>query len=546
MRADYIKEIIGKYGDLPYKCILFDGPWGVGKSYAINQALTDNKNACNISMFGIEDAQEIYHEAFFQLMLKDKKKISEMVSRIIDAGTDIFGKMKVAKRVITSLVKEKEIFLNLSKEFKDLRLIIIDDLERMSNSIRLEEVFGIIEELKKCSNVKIILVANMAELSQKEIFDRYSEKVIDRIYCIDEPSKNVDWTRLNIHYGFIAKFLSNHDVKNLRTLQKAQNLYDDVKLKLRDGYKEEFYDEIRLACFAIVVESIDNLYYKKSSENQTDVAMRLIQTASNEIGFRINNHYLEDTRISKNMVELLKEYYENKIDLLEDEIEAEYQIFVHAGEKANFYKSDKELELVLPYLAESIKHEASIAKLMRYADEYIIWSGHLQINIEEMMNEYKERLHDIIYAEVMKGKIEYLTYGIESFYIQSLINKEIVRELNDSIKKEAVKTYVEYLSKNAEGEQAYRYSYFLRDFANNGYLKDAICGAVDALYTEKLFPIYDVTEEKYRISQNVMYVLYFENKDKLLAYCDELKNKCDHMASHRISVILKGLTENGQ
>ena len=146
MRADYIKEIIGKYGDLPYKCILFDGPWGVGKSYAINQALTDNKNACNISMFGIEDAQEIYHEAFFQLMLKDKKKISEMVSRIIDAGTDIFGKMKVAKRVITSLVKEKEIFLNLSKEFKDLRLIIIDDLERMSNSIRLEEVFGIIEE----------------------------------------------------------------------------------------------------------------------------------------------------------------------------------------------------------------------------------------------------------------------------------------------------------------------------------------------------------------------------------------------------------------
>lgn len=546
MRADYIKEIIGKYGDLPYKCILFNGPWGVGKSYAINQALTDNKNACNISMFGIEDAQEIYHEAFFQLMLKDKKKISEMVSRIIDVGSDMSEKMNAAKKVIASLVKEKEIFLNLSEKFNDLRLIIIDDLERMSDSIRLEEVFGIIEELKKCSNVKIILVANMAELSQKEIFDRYSEKVIDRIYCIDEPSKNVDWTKLNIHYGFITKFLSNHDVKNLRTLQKAQNLYDDVKLKLRDGYKEEFYDEIRLACFAIVVESIDNLYYKEPSKNQTGVAMQIMQNASNEIGFRINNHYLESTRISKNMVELLKKYYENEIDLMEDEIEAEYQIFIHAGEKANFYKSDKELELDLLYLAESIKCETNIAKLMRYADEYIIWSGHLQINIEEMMNEYKERLHDIIYVEVMKGKIEYLTYGIELFYIQSPINKEIVRELNDSIKKEAVKTYVEYLSKNAEGEQAYRYSYFLRDFANNGYLKDAICGAVDALYTEKLFPIYDVTEEKYRISQNVMYVLYFENKDKLLAYCDELKNKCDHMASHRISVILRGLTENGQ
>ena len=99
MRADYIKEIIGKYGDLSYKCILFDGSWEDGKSYTINQALTDNKNACNLSIFGIKDAQEIYHEAFFQLMLKDKKKISEMASRIIDVGSDISEKINVAKKV---------------------------------------------------------------------------------------------------------------------------------------------------------------------------------------------------------------------------------------------------------------------------------------------------------------------------------------------------------------------------------------------------------------------------------------------------------------
>ena len=284
----------------------------------------------------------------------------------------------------------------------------------------------------------MILVAYTAELPRKELFKKYSEKVVDRIYYITERPENVDWPKLNIHHGFITKFLDIHNVKNLRTLQKAQNLYDDVKLKLKDSYLEEFYDEIRLACFGIVVESIDNLYYKEPDINQKGTD-QILQDVSNRLDFRINNYYLRGTRISNSMVELLKKYYENEIELLEAEIEAEYQIFIHAGEKANFYKSDKELELVLPHLADNIRQETNIAKLMRYADEYIIWSEHLQIDTKKTLDEYKEKLHEIIYAEVMNGNIEYLTYGIESFYIQSQTNKKIVKEINETIKIDTVK-----------------------------------------------------------------------------------------------------------
>lgn len=59
MKADYIKEIIGKLGELPYRCILFDGKWGIGKTYAINEALKGCENVCRISMFGLEDSQQI-------------------------------------------------------------------------------------------------------------------------------------------------------------------------------------------------------------------------------------------------------------------------------------------------------------------------------------------------------------------------------------------------------------------------------------------------------------------------------------------------------
>ena len=43
MRVDEIQDIIKKYEELPYECIMIDGPWGVGKSYAISKALEEKK-----------------------------------------------------------------------------------------------------------------------------------------------------------------------------------------------------------------------------------------------------------------------------------------------------------------------------------------------------------------------------------------------------------------------------------------------------------------------------------------------------------------------
>lgn len=39
MKADNIKNIISDIDHLPYRAILFDGTWGIGKSYAVNEAL---------------------------------------------------------------------------------------------------------------------------------------------------------------------------------------------------------------------------------------------------------------------------------------------------------------------------------------------------------------------------------------------------------------------------------------------------------------------------------------------------------------------------
>lgn len=435
MKADYINNIIQSYDKSPYECILIDGPWGVGKSYAIREAFKNNHNICNISMFGLKDAQEIYHEVFFQLVMRDKKKIRRLISKAINAYSTISSRMATIKGIIASLVTEKELFLNISKSFSNLHFIIIDDLERMNNNINLQEVFGIIDELKRCNYVKVILVANTKEISQKELFQQYSEKVIDRTYSITERPEKVYWANLKIHHAFITEFLSKHPVKNLRTLQKAQNLYDDVKLRLHNSYKDDFYAEIRLACYAIVVETIDNLYYKIPDNYQTDTMMKFIQESQNKLETRIVTYYLQGTKISNNMVEILQKYYENKIDINANEIDAEYQIFIHAGDKANYYKSDDELKQVLPNLVQNVMQETNIAKMLRYADEYFIWSEHLHLDTNQLKEEYQSKLCHMIYKEIMNGNMEYLTYGIELFHIQSQTNKSIINVAMQTAKK---------------------------------------------------------------------------------------------------------------
>ena len=77
---------------------------------------------------------------------------------------------------------------------------------------------------------------------------------------------------------------------------------------------------------------------------------------------------------------------------------------------------------------------------------------------------------------------------------------------------------------------------------NDSYYKDIISRNIDELYNEKSFPIKDVTETQYRTSYNIMYVMYMENREKFLQYCNELKKTCDHMATHRIDVLIKEIT----
>lgn len=541
MRADCIYDIIKKFGCFSYDCILFDGPWGIGKTYAIDKALEEQENVCSISMFGLQNSQQIYHEVLCQFVLKNNKagKIAGAATEVLDGISNIWKSVSSVKEVLQSIAREKELFLLLSKGFDSLHIIVIDDLERVSDRINIEEVFGIVEELKKCNNVKIILVANIDELQEnnKEIFKKHNEKVIDRIYHITEKPEKINWGEIGIHAGFMQEFLSVHKVKNLRTLKKAQRFYDDVYIVVNQIDNQQFKDEIRLICFAIVVESTDNLYYKQN-DNEDDSNKKIFNELHNELLYRILL-YLQEVRSSRNLVNILLEYYNNQIVLSTSDIMLEYKIFLQAGNKPNYFKTDDEIRRILPKIEDDIVKATTIGELNRNADEYEIWSETIGEDNAPMLDKYREIVRNLLWNEVKKGNEDILGYSYDLWHLEAKKVKEIYEEERNAVRKMVIQHYVDYLKDTTKGKMAFEYSCKLREYCANNYYKEIIKENIDKLYNRKSFPVDEIDSVQYHTCYNIMSVLYHINQDRFLEYSDELSKQCDNMSVHRMDVLIR-------
>lgn len=73
---------------------------------------------------------------------------------------------------------------------------------------------------------------------------------------------------------------------------------------------EQFIEELRLICFAVVVESIENLYYKINPDS-TDHTEEMANTIENILQHRIGR-YLYGIKCSRNLVEMILKYYERR------------------------------------------------------------------------------------------------------------------------------------------------------------------------------------------------------------------------------------------
>lgn len=551
MNACEIKSVISEFHKLPYKSVLISGAWGIGKSYAVEKALPDD--SCVISLFGIKKTEDIYHDLFFRMFGKSKEKMTDVASKIFDGAVSVLGEFFSAakavgeiKNALTSIVAEKDLLFQGLKKLDTPYIIVLDDLERLPENIDVSEVFGIIEELKKYEHLKIIVVANLDEMGKhKKVFESYSEKVIDRVYKITEPSFDVDWGELGIDPEFAKEFTSRHKVKNLRTMKKAQNFYEDVRIN--GGIEDEdFLYAVRQLCYGVVVEITDELYKESLSEAEAKAMSRMelgLAQVRALLQSRISRNYLAGVWCSGSLMSMIEKYYSESGVFDKDQYRAEYEVFLKAGEVNNFYKSEEEIRDVVSHWREWFETANNARELSRFADEAVGWTELLGEAIEDIIAEFKKRLTEMLWNIAVQNGTGILTLDDYSYHTNYKAVLEATREVVKSLREKLVLKYINDLKISMNGRKAFEISYQLRQCYQNTYYCEIVKANSAKLLRKESFPIDEMTEEKYHTCYNVLYILRKTDQDRYDHFVEELLEQCDKMAAHRIKIINRDIDE---
>lgn len=239
MKTKEMIKILEKFiNNSSYKSILFDGPWGCGKTYQINQFIKNINTPKHrpkikihyVSLFGLESIDEI-NTSLYQTIhpIKKKfKKIGYLISKTIRVIPN-FSDISVAL----------DFQLDQSrKKIKGKHLIIFDDLERISEKVKFIDLFGYLNSLylSGCRFVCLVSSDNINK-NKKEDFQSFKEKTFDCLYIINENNDEgleQIFKKLNIDYiNNLFPLFRN----NLRLANKVKIFFLEIKTHLKKNEK---------------------------------------------------------------------------------------------------------------------------------------------------------------------------------------------------------------------------------------------------------------------------------------------------------------------
>ena len=216
----------------PY-AIALTGEWGVGKTQFWNnfkKKYHDQfklRKYAYISLFGIDSLESLKYEIAVKT-----HKVDQSEDRMQGAKL-LFN--KALDTVDLSSIEGKGLSLNIGKSLITSALsslvsntvICIDDVERISDSLSLKDVMGLVNDLKLEKNCQVIIILHDAKASEQ--FQEYKEKVLDEVLFFDD---NLDILETfitdKLALDVMQLFYSTLSVKNLRFYKKIFNNYKQI------------------------------------------------------------------------------------------------------------------------------------------------------------------------------------------------------------------------------------------------------------------------------------------------------------------------------
>jgi hypothetical protein len=177
--------------DKENKVIALTGRWGTGKSYLWREVKKDSpedaiKKSLYISLFGVSDMIQL--------------KIKILQSSVPNAGDG----RATWQRIDAAIGSVKKLATAFHKGFSALddiallavpsilknRVLVIDDIERKHDKLSIDEVLGFIDEFTQLYGARIVIILNSDQLSDKNMWEKLREKVIDQEIRLDtSPSE---------------------------------------------------------------------------------------------------------------------------------------------------------------------------------------------------------------------------------------------------------------------------------------------------------------------------------------------------------------------
>lgn len=417
------------------KVVAIKGEWGSGKStFWRSFTLPEYYTNAYISLYGLNSIEEI--ENSILLEVSELNVIEDFVEKKLKFLHDINILGVNAKAVLSSLKPSS---------FEKL-VICLDDFERLSNKISINELFGFIADLKENKQCRVVMILNEDKIPEKnkDDFDIQKEKIIDYELFFKttlDDIKDIDKRVSPLYKEYLFEFIKKFEVQNIRTINKMIYCLDDFISKLGDKPLET---KVMKNIFEKMIE-ISFVYYQFNFKY-----FELFQDyKTKQHGFYIWRDFLkeQDEKTKLEIEETKKFLDENK----------ELQIYKKYLE--NFKLEDLEKNIINLIL----KHEFNLNFFIDYIEneKYNFGNNNLRSQINVIIDRYK---YDFNYSleEYDNDFFEFLYKYRDN--ILKLKNFETIKKEVENCKQFSSKDYDSLL---VEMQKSYLKSYKYKNYHRN-------------------------------------------------------------------------------
>lgn len=336
------------------------GSWGVGKSYLWKEIVNENKNNaalesyCYVSLFGIESLSDLRAEIVAKVVpfksigkKLDAKQLNEDWRDWINRGARHLKKLAKALEGLPFANNVSIAFDTLAPHLIYQTVICLDDFERMNTSkLNVDDLLGFISSLKEEKGCKVVLIFNQEMLADKEIYEKYREKVIDievDFALTPEEAAKVAFQERTAFTDSLIKNSISLGITNIRVLRKIFRVTSIIFLQIKDlhpkiieqvamtatlmgwGYYGARSDDGRPSCeFILNYNSLAWMISKKQKETNereeawgrllTDYGFTRADELDNEIFKVIKRGYLPDNRLKEEAIKLDASIRKDELD----------------------------------------------------------------------------------------------------------------------------------------------------------------------------------------------------------------------------------------